>query len=173
MIRFVAAALWICAVTVGSIFFAFSASSERSSPEEKPAFFGGLDYVKTDVISVPLVKTGKVAGYFLARFVYTAEQSKLAALSVPAEAMLVDQLYTYLYTNPQIDFTATEKVDLDVFRIGLRDSINERLGDKLLHDVLIEQIDFLSKEEIRDNTIRRRTGAEKPAALPPAAPAAH
>ena len=79
---------------------------------------------------------------------------------MPAEALLTDQVYTYLYANPGIDFTQIETIDLDGFRNNLRDSINKRVGEELIHDVMVEQIDFLSKQEIRDNTIRR---ADRPA----------
>ena len=37
---------------------------------------------------------------------------------------------------------------------------------EFVHDVLIEQVDFLSKSEIRDNTIRRRAGETNAAAQP-------
>ena len=77
---------------------------------------------------------------------------------------LTDQVYTFLYANPDIDFTQIETIDLDGFRNNLRDSINKRVGEEMIHDVMVEQIDFLSKQEIRDNTIRRRTGPEEPKA---------
>jgi hypothetical protein len=93
-------------------------------------------------------------------------------LSLPAEALLVDEVYTYLYANPEIDFADYAKLDLEKLRTGIRDAVNKRVGKNLVHDVLIEQIDFLSKAEIRDNTIRRRTGTlEKTEGVP--APVVH
>jgi hypothetical protein len=157
MIKFVAAAIWLCAVTVGAVVYSFSTAGPVVKKEE-PAFFGGLDYVRTDIISVPLMKEGAVYGYFLARLVYTVEPKVVKTLSLPAESLLVDEVYTYLYGNPQIDFSDYAKLDLDKFRNGIRDAINKRVGKTLVHDVLIEQIDYLSKAEIRDNTIRRRSG---------------
>ncbi|MDP3896339.1 MAG: hypothetical protein Q8Q62_06655 [Mesorhizobium sp.] len=174
MIRFVLAAVWICAVTVGSIFFAFSAARSSGKAEVAPApYFGGLDYVKTDVISVPIVRDRAVDGYFLARFVFTVEPAKAAAMSVPAATILVDEAFTYIYGHPLVDFTRTEKIDVDGFRVALRDSINARVGQQLVHEVLIEQLDYLSKQEIRDNTAKRRTASAPPAtdAAPKAAPA--
>ena len=158
MIKFIVAAIWICGVTAGSIFFAFSSTRDKPADEAKPAaYFGGLDYVKTDVISVPVVVENAVQGYFIARFVYTAEQKKLAAMTVPAESVLIDEVYTYLYSNPMIDFTQAKKIDIGAFRTGLRDAINKRLGEDVINEVLIEQVDFLSKDEIRNNAMRRRT----------------
>jgi hypothetical protein len=158
MVKFIIAAVWIVAVTVGSIFFAFSSTGKTSGEQEKPAaFFGGLDYVKTDVISVPVVRGGEVSGYFIARFVYTAEQKRIAKLSVPMEALITDEFFTYVYSNPLIDFTRGDRIDLDTFRNGLRDSLNKRLGEDFVHEVMMEQVDYLSKQEIRDNAMKRRT----------------
>jgi hypothetical protein len=79
----------------------------------------------------------------------------------------VDEVYTYLYANPEIDFADYAKLDLGKLRSGIREAVNKRVGKNLVHDVLIEQIDFLTKAEIRDNTIRRRTSPfEKPKEAP-------
>ena len=158
LIKFIAAAIWICLATIGSVFFAFQTSSANSEAKG-PALFGGMDYVKTDVISVPLLRDSKIDGYFLARLVYVIDPKKLKQLTVPAEALLVDEVYSYLYSNPQIDFSVNDTLDLDALRNGIRDSINARVADTLIDDILIEQIDFLSKDEIRDNSVRRRTKA--------------
>jgi len=157
MIKFIVAAVWVVAVTVGSIFFAFSSTGDKAGEAEKPAaFFGGLDYVKTDVISVPIVKEGEVAGYFIARFVYTAEPARIAQLSVPMQAIITDEFFTYLYSNPLMDFTRGDRIDIDAFRSGLRDSLNKRIGEEFVHEVMLEQVDYLSKQEIRDNAMKRR-----------------
>jgi hypothetical protein len=157
MVKFIVAAVWIVAVTVGSIFFAFSSTGDKPGEVEKPApFFGGLDYVKTDVISVPVVKNGEVAGYFIARFVFTAEPARIAKMSVPMQAIITDEFFTYLYSNPLMDFTRGDRIDIDAFRTGLRDNLNKRLGEDFVHEVMMEQVDYLSKQEIRDNAMKRR-----------------
>ncbi len=160
VIKFIAAALWIVAVTLGAVFYSFQAAANRPTAEAAKPMFGGLDYVKTDVISVPLLKGERVEGYFLTRLVYTVEPKKVATLSVPPAALITDQVYSYLYGNPQIDFTKQEKLDLDAFRNGIRDSINARVGDKLVHEVLVEQVDFLTPDDVRDNAVRRRERAK-------------
>jgi hypothetical protein len=156
MIKFVVAGLWLCIATIGAVFYAFQTSSTTATADPPPALLGGLDYVGTPVVSVPVLTRDGIVGYFLTKLVYTVEPEKLAKLSVPAEVLLSDELYTYLFANPTIDFTQVKTLDLDAFRSGVREAINKRVGDELVHDVMVEQVDFLSKEEIRDNTIRRR-----------------
>ncbi len=159
MIKFVFAAVWIVAVTIGTIFFSFSASGEKHEAGDASPFLGKLEYMKTDMLSVPVVRSGEVKGYFLSRLVYAIEPDKLKKLSLPADTLLVDQLYTYLFSNQQIDFSDPKGLDLDAMRNGLRDSINKRVGDTLVQEVLVEQIDYLTKEQIRDNALRRRDNA--------------
>lgn len=161
MLKFAVAAIWICAATIGSMYYAFTSAAPPAEKEAPPEFFGGLDYVKTDVISVPVVRDHRIQGYFLTRLVYTAEPAKLHRLTLPAQTLLVDHVYSHLYGNPQIDFTNKNGLDLDAFRNGIREAVNKRVGDRLVHEVLVEQIDFLTKDEIRDNTIRRRTAVPK------------
>lgn len=155
MLKFIAAAIWICAATLGAVFYSFQSSVAKPAEEAKP-MLGGLDYVKTDVISVPVLNHSVVTGYFLTKLVYTVEPSIMAKLSIPAESMIVDQVYSYLFGRPEIDFTNTAGLDLDAFRGNVRDAINKRVGEELVHEVMIEQIEYLTKDEIRDNALRRR-----------------
>ncbi|MET3591952.1 MULTISPECIES: hypothetical protein [Mesorhizobium] len=159
MIKFIAAALWICAATLSAVFYSFQAAGERGVGEPPKPMLGGLDYVKTDIISVPLIRGARIDGYFLTKLVYTVEPDQIKKLSIPAPALITDQVYSYLYSNPQIDFTKKETIDLDAFRKAIRDTVNARVGVELVHDVLIDQVNFLSKDEIRDNAIRRRKNA--------------
>ena len=81
------------------------------------------------------------------------------ALGAGQGVVVRTQVYSYVYGNPDLDFVSHETLDLDVFRDGIRKKINEKVGEDLIHEVLVEQVDFLSKDEIRDNTIRRRMQA--------------
>jgi len=166
MIKFIVAGLWLCAVSIGAVIYSFGVAGARTNAEPDAALLGGLDYVKTDVLSVPVLRRGGVVGYFLTRLVYTVDPHEIKKLSVPAPTLINDQVYTYLFTNPNIDFSEIDTLDLDAFRNGLRDSINKRIGEDMIHDIMVEQIDFLSKQEIRDNALRRKVGPEaaKPAA---------
>ena len=174
MIKFIAAAIWICAATLGAVFYSFQAAGEAGVGETPKPMLGGLDYVKTDVISVPLLRNSRIDGYFLTKLVYTVEPDQIKKLSVPAQALMTDQVYSYLYANPQIDFTKKGTIDLDAFRKAIRDTINARVGVELVHEVLIDQVNFLTKDEIRDNAVRRRKdpAAQTEAVLPPAEGAA-
>lgn len=157
MIKFAVAALWIAAVAIGAVFVGARAPADPAAEAEPaPPLMGGLDYLKTEVISVPVVQARAVTGYFLARLVYTAEPADLQKLTVPADVLLTDAVYSYLYGRPEIDVAQIDRFDAEAFREGVREGVNKRLGTPLLKDVMIEQVDFLTKEEIRDNSLRRK-----------------
>lgn len=169
MIKFIVATLWICAVTVGAVFYSFQTAGARDDAEAAKPMLGGLDYVNTDIITVPYVRNSRVDGYFLTKLVFTAEPAELKKLSVPPTVIITDQVYSYLYSNPQLDFSDKTTLDLDAFRSSLRDSINARVGVDLVKEVLVDQIDFLTKDDIRDNAKRRRKPpkAENPQSTEP------
>lgn len=156
MLKFLAAAVWICAATLGAVFYSFQAAGSHGDDAKPKPMLGGLDYVKTDIVSVPLVRDASVQGYFLTRLVYTVEPAQMKKLSVPAGAIITDEVYSYIYSHPQIDFRKTDTVDLGAFRAGIRDAVNARIGEKLVNEVLVDQIDFLTKDDIRDNARRVR-----------------
>ena len=163
MIKFILAGLWLCAATIGAAIYSFQTAGEKAAAEPAPPLLGGLDYVKTEVLSVPVMKSGGVEGYFLTRLVYTVEPDELKKLSVPADSLFSDEVYTYVFGNTKLDFGDVRTLDIDQMRKNLRDKINARVGKELIHDVMIDQIDFLSKKEIRDNAVRRRVAAAEQA----------
>ncbi len=150
MIKFMVAALWISIATTGALLYSFQSSQapDGASEGKEANAFQGLDFVRTNVISVPVFDKGRVHGYFLARLVFTAEGPRLAQLKLPAEALITDEVYSYLFGNPQIDFSKRENLDVDAFRNGLRDSLNERLGENFIKEILVEQVDYLPKDSV-------------------------
>lgn len=162
MIKFIAAALWIIIATTGAILvsFQFGSSKDETTAEAAEAnAFHGLDYVQTGVISVPVFDKGRVHGYFLARLVFTAEGTRLAQLKLPAEALLTDQVYTQLYASPEVDFTKRDAIDLDAFREAIRTGVNERIGEPLIQEVLVQQVDYLPKSDAGSSSMRAPTPA--------------
>lgn len=156
MIKFVAAALWISIATTGAILmsFQFGNSGEDAAASAEPNAFQGLDYVQTGVISVPVFNKGRVEGYFLARLVFTARGTRLAQLKLPAEALLTDQVYTQLYASPEVDFTKRDSIDIDAFRQAIRTGVNERIGEPLIEEVLVQQVDYLPKGQAGSSQMR-------------------
>ena len=163
MIKLAVTAVWICGVSLASVYFSMQAATPMA-PDARPSdFFGGLDYVRGEVVSVPVISDGKVHGYFLSRLVFTAEPEKLARLSIEPQDLITDEIYSHLVGNELINVTKLDTFDLASFRGGIRDALNARVGEKVFHEIIIEQIDYVSKDEIRSNMQRRRPPAPETA----------
>ena len=156
MIKLVVSGVWICAVTLASVYFSLQAANDTSDPKDDTEFFGGLDYVRSDLMSIPAIYKGEVRGYFITRLVYTAEPEVLRSLSLPPEMIITDELFSVLVGDRVIDLTRVEEFDLDAFRVVVRDRLNERLQKKVFHEVLVEQMEFLTKAEVRNRARQRR-----------------
>jgi hypothetical protein len=151
MIKLVVSGIWICLLSLGSVYFSMQMPSEKAEGKPPAPFFGGLDYIRGDLISVPVISHGAVHGYFLTRLVYTVDPKELSALSVPPKDLITDELYTFLVGNQVIDFPEMDNFNLDAFRKGIKDALNKRVGKDVFRDVLVEQIDYLSKQDIHNN----------------------
>lgn len=151
MIKLIISGIWICLLSLGSVYVSMQMPPKKAEGKAPAPFLGGLDYVRGDVVSIPVISNGVVHGYFLTRLVYTADPKELAALSVPPNDLITDELYTFLVGNKVIDFPKMDNFDLDAFRKGIKDALNKRIGKNVFHDVLVEQIDYLSKQDIRNN----------------------
>ncbi|WP_136659688.1 hypothetical protein [Nitratireductor sp. XY-223] len=156
MIKLVISGVWICAVTLASVYFSLQMASEPNDKGDQSDFFGGLDYVRSDLMSIPAIHQGEVRGYFITRLVYTAEPDVLKKLSLPPEMLITDELFSLLVGERVIDLTRVEEFDLEAFRVVIRDRLNERLKKKVFHEVLVEQMEFLTKAEVRNKARQRR-----------------
>jgi len=156
MIKMILVGIWVVVILSGSTwYFGQSASSAGANGKDPSPYFGGLDYVKLETIVVPAVRDDRVVGYIILDSVYTIKQSKKSSMSVPIEYILQDIIIGSIYGNKDIDFLRLEKLQLADLQKEILVDINKKLGEKIVYDVLIQKIDFMSKEDVRDLQLRR------------------
>ncbi len=150
MVKILGTGIWLVIVALAATYFSVTLAM---APEEDPdaAHRAALETVRGDVTSLPVIADGAVKGYFLTRMSYIADRAKLAEVNVPIDALITDELFTQLVGNKVLDLQQNDGFDLDAFRNQVRDALNARLGDEVIEDVLVEQIDYLSKADIRSN----------------------
>ncbi|HEY0121703.1 MAG TPA: hypothetical protein VGC14_08070 [Rhizobium sp.] len=147
MIKLVLTGLWVCVVTLASVYFSVqTATAPAASPDD--ARKAQQEFVKGEAINVPVIANGQVSGYFLTRISFMMDKGKAAALQTPLAALTTDELYSLLVGNKAIDIAHVETFDVAAFRDEVKKNMNERLGGDYVGDVLIEQLDYLSKGEI-------------------------
>ncbi len=154
MIKLLVTGVWICGVALASVYFSVQTANQKEEVEPDPAMFGGLETLRGEIISIPVIRDGAVQGYFLTRLSYTIDPEKVIKLTIPVPDMVTDALYTALVGEQVIDFTGERKFDLEAFKTQVKETLNNRLGEIVFHDVIVEQIDYLSKADIRTNMSR-------------------
>lgn len=149
MIRLVLTGIWVCAMTAGASYAVTYWKATNGNPLASQEYLDGIEYEKTKILNVPVVVNGAVQGYVVARFVYTVEAKVLRQLSVPPEAFVVDEAFRKIYAEQQLDFKKASRQDLDALTKAIKQRVNERMQANIVQDVLIEEFNYLSKDEIR------------------------
>lgn len=149
MIKLLATGVWACLVTAAGSIVVLSWQSGEVPPVHGNSALNGSAVVKPRLISVPIIKEGKVQGYVVARLAYMVDNKVLEQLSFKPDLILVDEAIRTIYMEGGVDFRKLERQDLASFRKALAQNINLRLGVELVSDVLIEELDYLTKEEVR------------------------
>ncbi len=154
MVKLLLSGLWICAVALLSSYAVVDWKAGQAEDPKADEFFGGLDYVKTNIISVPMIDKGEIQGYIIAQFVFTADGNTLRNLSVPPDSFLVDEAYRAIYSGEKVNFKRLEKYDIEALTKTIAERLNERFKTELIKDVLVEQFNYVSKDEIREKGTR-------------------
>ncbi|MBB4567294.1 hypothetical protein [Rhizobium leucaenae] len=149
MIKLVLTGLWVCAVTLASVYFSVQmATAPATNPDD--AKKAQQEFVKGESINVPVIANGQVNGYFITRISFMMEKGKAGQLQMPLTELTTDELYSLLVGNKAIDISHTASFDVASFRSDIKKNMNERLGGDYVADVLVEQLDYLSKDEINN-----------------------
>ena len=148
MIKLLASCIWICAVTAASAYVGTAWKMHASAPPSAEEQHGKLEPKKTRPLNVPVISKGVVQGYIVAQFTYTADTAALEHLSVSPEAFLLDEAFKTFYSDDKLDFQHLERYDLAAVTKNLATNVNKRLGANVVRDVLVEEFNYVSKDEI-------------------------
>ena len=105
--------------------------------------------VITPSLSVPVVTGEQVRGYIVARFSVTygkhGDESEISSL----ESFVIDEAYKLLYARDAVYFLDKKELDLEKMKGAIMENTNRRLGAKIVHQILIQDLMFLNKEDAR------------------------
>ncbi|MBO0661231.1 hypothetical protein LQ948_01480 [Jiella sp. MQZ9-1] len=151
MIKLIGVGVWAALVALGSSYLmsALFAPTPVAAEKKAPTYFDGLDYRSTDSVTIPMISDETIKGYILARFVYTIDGTIGNKLKVPPDPFILDEVFRRLYSTDNFDFDHPEKFDLKALTDGIRDAVNKRYGMKLVHELMVEQFDYIAKKDAR------------------------
>ena len=151
MVKLVLTGLWVCVVTLASVYFSVQMATAPAA-DPNAAKQAQEEYVKGETVNVPIIDNNAVTGYFITKISYMMSKDRPKSLDqLPLTELTTDELYSLLVGNKTIDLSHTASFDLPAFREAVRKQMNERLGGDYVASVLVEQLDYLSKDELRAN----------------------
>jgi len=149
VLKLILSGVWVCAVTLLSSYAATWWKVGHSGPLAHESAVSGLEYKKTKPINVPMIADGGVQGYIVAQFVFTADAATLKKLPVPPEVFLQDESFRALYSDEKLDFRHLEKYDITKLTKTLVSKVNERLSMDIVKDVLVQEFNYVSKDDMK------------------------
>lgn len=154
MIKLMALGLWVCAVTLASCFAALSWRTGKLPQPGTLGLFDELATVRTPLISVPIIAEGAVQGYVITRLAFTVDAALVKRISVKPELILVDEAIRTIYAGKGLDFRHMTRQDLPGLAKALSENANARFGMNLVADVHIQEINYVTKDMVRNGRSR-------------------
>ena len=148
MIRSLLASVWIVSVTLAAAYFGHTMQSSRPAPAAEQDTKASAT-VKIKSMTVPVIAGGALQGYVLTEISISTKSDLLKTLPQPPELLLSDEVFKTLYAEEQVDFKHIEKTDLAKLSQKVRDNINSRAGAVIAEDVFIQELHYMSKEDVR------------------------
>lgn len=154
MIKLLLTGIWVCVVTLGAVYASVQMNKPAPPVDEEAKKKSMQELVRGESITVPIISEGAISGYFLGRVSFMMDKDKIKGVKLPVTELTTDALFTLLIGNKMVDLSKPGAFDLQKFRSSIREDLNKKLGDTYVAEVLVEQLDYLSKEDIRNNASR-------------------
>ena len=149
IVRLLLAGVWACAVTVGASLGLSYWKDGRAASAARQEYSEGVVSEKTRVINVPMIAEGGFQGYIIAQIAFTADATALRQSAVPPETYVVDEAFRNIYADEKLDFRNLARYDLGQLTRTVRERVNKRLQAEVVQDVLVQDFNYVSKDQIR------------------------
>jgi hypothetical protein len=144
MIRIIMIGFWACLTTLAAGY----AMTRVRAMEAQPSMLANValpfEMKKTKEINVPKIHDGVIKGYIVAEFSYVVDAAAAKTAPIPPEAFIVDEAFSYIFADPEIDFDHLESFDLKKMTQALIKAVNARLKADVVTDIGIQEFTFLT-----------------------------
>jgi hypothetical protein len=153
--KLLAIGLWAAGVTSAAAFLSadFFRHAEQQAESAAPAY-KGVEQLKTEMTSVPMVRGGVIEGYVVIQLSFAADIATLEQLKLEPQPFLVDAAFRTIYENQETNFARMKSADLDRLTEKIAAEANRRIGANLVKQVLIQQLNYVRREDIRTHWIQ-------------------
>lgn len=160
MLKLVAIGVWVILVTAGATYG--SVYLARSDAREAPADGAdlGVEELKSEMTSVPVMRNGDIIGYLILQLSFAADRRLLAERKIDPLPFMMDAAFRVIFASTEMDFRRLRSKDLDELTTSIAKEANERIGSEMVRDVLLQQLNFVKKDDIRTNWIGNGNATE-------------
>lgn len=156
MIKTLLIGVWVAAIALASSFFSAQRSSDTHPAETNEHAAGPIEFIKSDMISVPVIRDGKVQGYVVAQFTFAVDSSAVAKLHFAPNPFLFDAAFRSLYEDHTTDFANLQQQDLDSLTKHISEKIDSKIGTPITKEVLLNEINYVARDEVRTNWVKKQ-----------------
>lgn len=147
MVKLIAMAVWASVVAVLAAAAATHFQAGRAAGPQAEQASHQYEFRKTRVINVPIVADGALLGYVIVQFLYAIDARGAEKLNVSPDAFLMDHAFRTLYGDSRLDFRHLEKYDMTKLTHDLKGVLNDKLGEGMVSEVLIQDFSYMPKEQ--------------------------
>jgi len=147
MVKLLILAVWASALTALSSYAASEWRLSHVAGAHEAAPDRTYEYRKTRVINVPVIADGALLGYVIMQFLYAIDAKQAEKLDVNPEAFILDYAFRTIYGDPSLDFRHLDKYDITGLTGQIRTVVNEKLGPKLIKEVLVQDFAYMPKDQ--------------------------
>ncbi len=155
MLKLVLLGVWVIIVTAASTFGSVYMRPVGEIAGESSLEDEGVEELKAEMTSVPMIRGGDVVGYIIIQLSFEADRRVLAEKKLEPGPYLNDAVFRVIFSSTDIDFQRLRAKDLDRLTLAVATEANKRIGAELVRHVLIQQLNFVRKEDIRTNWISK------------------
>ncbi|MCC7253295.1 hypothetical protein [Hyphomicrobium sp.] len=148
MMKLLLVGIWASIVSLGAA-FGMLEWKKLSDPAKTSEAETKIEEFRTKAINVPIIGAGTIQGYMVAQFVFTVDADALKKMQVNPEIYVLDEAFKTIYAGEQVNFQNMKKQDLPLLAKKLGENVNKRLGIEIVQDVLIDQLSYIPKKDLR------------------------
>jgi hypothetical protein len=136
--------VWCAAVSLTAVYVGFEWTQAPELASAQYPLLTEHEVVKSDLVTVPIIRAQKVNGYVVAEVTLTANDEAWRATTSPSTE-LTDELIATLMSTPVLtdpDFVA------DALRFDLVTRMNNRAGTTAYYKTLLTRLDYLTVADL-------------------------
>jgi hypothetical protein len=160
VLKLVGIGVWVILVTAGatygSVYLVKSGGSEAPEVEQDL----GVEELKSEMTSVPVLRNGEIVGYLILQLSFGADRRLLEERKLDPRPFMVDAAFRVIFGRTDVDFRRLRSKDLDELTAAIAKEANQRIGSELVRHVLLQQVNFVKREDIRTNWIGNGNATE-------------